>query len=88
MLRHNYDVNSTGASVPDIQDLLDQNLCALVDLQCPIPGSTCRVVNGSPTCVPPPGAQDPCDDAPCGPATGTICIAIGGNAVCVPNTIG
>lgn len=74
--------------VPNGQVLLDRDLCALVNLQCPIPGSVCRVVDGQPTCVPPPGAQNPCDTAPCGPATGTVCKAIGGNAVCVPNTIG
>lgn len=74
--------------LPDLQDLLDQNLCAKVDLVCPIAGSSCRVVNGEPTCVPPRGAKNPCDDAPCGPATGTVCLAINGEAVCVPNTVG
>ena len=70
-------------------DLLEgDNICARVDLVCPIPGSTCRAVNGKATCVPPPGAQSPCDTAPCGPATGTVCVVIGGKALCVPNTIG
>jgi hypothetical protein len=78
-----------GDTLPDLPDLLEgDNICARVDLQCPIPGSACRVVNGKPTCVPPPGAQDPCDTAPCGPATGTVCVAVGGKALCVPNTIG
>ena len=62
--------------------------CALVDLNCPIPGSSCQVINGSPTCVAPPGAQNPCDYAPCANDPQTICIVLDGRAQCLPNTVG
>ena len=78
-----------GDSVLDLPaDLLDgDNICARVDLVCPIPGSTCQAVNGKATCVPPPVTpENPCDTASCGPAT--VCVAFGRNAKCVPNIIG
>ena len=71
-------------------DLVDNNACARADIECLTPGSTCEVVDGKPTSVSalPPGANNPCENSPCGPATGTICVVVHGEAQCLPNVVG
>ena len=74
-------------------DLDDNVACARAGIKCPPSRSTCKVVEGRPTCVSalalPPGVnQSPCENSPCGPATGTKCAVVDGEAKCLPNVVG